>query len=64
MTMCDNCVGGTWIEDGRFPPHPSAWCKVDQGWVKVETLTDGDVTIEDVKTSNTVYKLPLGGTGE
>jgi immune inhibitor A len=43
-----------------FPTHPSAWCKVTQGWVDVETLNDGDYTIEDVKTSNTVYKVPVG----
>ncbi len=57
-------VDGSWGGGGITPTHPSAWCKANQGWVKVQTLTDGVVTLEDVKTSKTVYKVPLTGNRE
>lgn len=42
---------------GTTPAHPSAWCKVDQGWVDV--IADGsapataDIILNDVKASST-----------
>ena len=51
-------AGGSWGGAGATPSHPSAWCKANQGWVKVDNRkSDGVVDIADVKTSNTVYRL-------
>lgn len=51
-------AGGSWNGDGDIPAHPSAWCKVTQGWVSVENQkTNGPLDIEDVKDSQTVYRL-------
>ena len=50
--------GGSWNGTGNTPAHPSAWCKVNQGWVSVvNPKTNGVVTIGDVKTTNKVYRL-------
>jgi len=50
--------GGSWNGSGNTPSHPSAWCKVNQGWVSVVTpTTNGVVTIGDVKTTKKVHRL-------
>ena len=49
---------GSWGGGGNHPTHPSAWCKANQGWVSVVNRTsNGIVSIPDVKTSHTVYRL-------
>lgn len=55
--------GGTWNNGGLTPAHPSAWCKVQQGWVTVETPKSNleNVTILDVKTSFNVKLLWKNG---
>jgi immune inhibitor A len=51
-------AGGSWNSNGDVPAHPSAWCKVNQGWASVQTHTaNGVVSIADVKTSHTVHRL-------
>ncbi len=51
-------AGGSWNGGGDIPAHPSAWCKVNQGWVSVvNQTTNQTVSISDVKTSQTVYRL-------
>jgi immune inhibitor A len=48
---------GSWNNDGHTPAHPSAWCKVQQGWADVVNITgDGRVDVEDVKASRRVYR--------
>ena len=32
-------AGGSWNGNGDIPAHPSAWCKVGQGWVSVVNRT-------------------------
>ncbi len=55
-------AGGSWNGGGDTPAHPSAWCKVQQGWVTVENVTaDGPVRLPDVKDSRTVHRLWTGG---
>jgi immune inhibitor A len=50
--------GGSWNGRGEIPAHPSAWCKVRQGWVtEVVQKTNATVKVEDVKTSKKVYRL-------
>ncbi len=49
---------GSWGLGGDRPVHPSAWCKSTQGWVNVITQTsNGDVTVADVKTGRSAYRL-------
>jgi immune inhibitor A len=51
-------ASGSWGGGGNHPTHPSAWCKANQGWVSVVNRTsNGIVSIPDVKTSHTVYRL-------
>lgn len=51
-------AGGSWGGGGDTPCHPSAWCKANQGWVAVDNRTsNGMLSIQDVKDSNTVYRL-------
>lgn len=55
-------AGGSWGGGGDTPAHPCAWCKANQGWVSVNAPTsNGVVTIQDVKTSHTIYRLSKDG---
>ena len=55
-------AGGSWNGSGDIPAHPSAWCKVGQGWVSVVNHTsNANLTIEDVKTSKSVLRLWKNG---
>ena len=50
--------GGSWNGGGDTPAHPSAWCKVNQGWATVNNVTvNGAISIPDVKTSRQVHRL-------
>ncbi len=59
-------ASGSWGLGGDRPTHPSAWCKVNQGWVTVENrTTNGPATILDVKSSHNVLRLwKDGGAGQ
>ncbi len=51
-------AGGSWNGGGDIPAHPSAWCKSQQAWVKVVNQTaDATLSISDVKSARTVYRL-------
>jgi len=57
-------AGGSWNGGGDVPAHPSAWCKVNQGWVTVTNQsTTGTLSIPDVKTTPNVYRLWKDGNG-
>lgn len=54
--------GGSWNGDGEVPAHPSAWCKVQQGWAQASNVTaEETLTITDVKSSQEVYRLWTNG---
>lgn len=56
--------GGSWGGGGDVPVHPSAWCKVNQGWASATVVTTGGlVAFEDVKSSHTVHRLWKDGAG-
>ena len=56
--------GGSWNGSGDVPAHPSAWCKVNQGWATAVIQKDnGSVQIADVKTSQKVVRLWKDGAG-
>lgn len=51
-------AGGSWNGGGDTPAHPSAWCKVNQGWATVTNVTaNGNITVNDVKSSRQVFRL-------
>jgi immune inhibitor A len=57
-------AGGSWNGGGDIPAHPSAWCKVNQGWVTVNNVTGSStLSIPDVKTSRNVHRLWKNGAG-
>jgi immune inhibitor A len=58
--------GGSWLGGGEVPAHPSAWCKLQQGWVQVdEPGTAPGLQIEDVKRSKRILRLwKSGAAGE
>ena len=57
-------ASGSWGLDGDRPVHPSAWCKSTQGWISVVSQTNNaDVTISDIKTGRTGYRLWKDGGG-
>jgi immune inhibitor A len=57
-------AGGSWNGGGDIPAHPSAWCKANQGWVAVNNVTVGStLSLPDVKTSRSVYRLWKDGAG-
>jgi immune inhibitor A len=57
-------ASGSWGLGGDRPVHPSAWCKATQGWINVVSQTsNADVTISDVKTGRTAYRLWKDGGG-
>jgi immune inhibitor A len=58
-------AAGSWGGGGDIPVHPSAWCKVDQGWATVTNVTAaGPLSLPDVKTSGTVHRLWKDGASE
>ena len=55
-------AGGSWNGGGDTPAHPSAWCKVKQGWASLTNVTAAQtLTLPDVKTSRTVHRLWTDG---
>jgi len=45
-------------EDGALPAHPSAWCKMTQGWVNTFVQrTNGPATVEAVQDRKTIHRL-------
>ena len=57
-------AGGSWNGGGDIPSHPSAWCKVNQGWVTTTNVTNNaTLSLPDVKTSRNVHRLWKDGTG-
>ena len=56
-------AGGSWNGNGEIPAHPSAWCKVNQGWVsEVTPNSNGTVSLDAVETGHTIYCLWKDGT--
>jgi M6 family metalloprotease-like protein len=57
-------ASGSWGLSGDRPTQPSAWCKTTQGWINVVTqTTNATVTIKDIKSSRTAYRLWKDGAG-
>jgi immune inhibitor A len=51
-------AGGSWNGNGDTPAHPSAWCKVNQGWATVTNVNqNGNITVNDVKSSKQVFRM-------
>ncbi|WP_406437211.1 M6 family metalloprotease domain-containing protein [Streptomyces sp. NBC_00631] len=53
---------GSWGGGGDIPTHPSAWCKVQQGWAKAVDITvNGKLSIPDIKHGFEAYRLWTDG---
>ncbi|KAG0621077.1 hypothetical protein M758_4G267200 [Ceratodon purpureus] len=51
-------AAGSYNGNESNPSPPSAWCKVDQEWVSVNTISkSSQVSLEDVKTGHSVLKI-------
>ena len=54
--------GGSWNGGGHIPAHPSAWCKLEQGWASSTNITaNGTLTLPDVKSSRSVHRVWKNG---
>lgn len=54
--------GGSWGGGGDVPTHPSAWCKVNQGWATVANVAGATtLSVPDVKNSFRVHRMWAGG---
>lgn len=58
----DLMAGGSWNNGGNTPAHPVAYVKAKVGWSNVTTIFDAaqTVTILPYKTSDQIFKLPVG----
>ena len=55
-------AGGSWNGGGDIPAHPSAWCKVNQGWAQAVIVKEnGTLNIDDIKSSQKAYRLWKNG---
>ncbi|MEU8652520.1 M6 family metalloprotease domain-containing protein [Streptomyces sp. NPDC048737] len=54
--------GGSWGGGGEVPTHPSAFCKIQQGWAKAVNVTsDGALSVPDIKSGFEAYRLWTDG---
>lgn len=54
---------GTWLGAGNSPCHPSAWCKVNQGWVTVTNLEQsGSRELDSVEEAKIVQRVSPGNS--
>jgi immune inhibitor A len=55
--------GGSWNGNGDRPAHLSAWCKAQQGWVKLDNVKSKRTRfkIKDVKASKSVLRMSHAG---
>jgi immune inhibitor A len=53
---------GSWGGGGDIPTHPSAWCKIQQGWAKAVNVTsNGTLSLPDIKNSFEAHRLWTDG---
>lgn len=59
----DLMAGGSWNNGGNTPAHPTAWCKVQAGWINPTVIANNEqnINIPPYKTNAVAYKLPVGG---
>lgn len=59
----DLMAGGSWNNGGNTPAHPTAWCKVQAGWINPVVIANAEqpVTIPPYHNNDVAYKLPVNG---
>jgi immune inhibitor A len=62
----DLMAGGSWNNNGNTPAHPSAWCKVQAGWISPKEVTNEqqEVELAPYYLKGDVYKLAVNGDPE
>lgn len=57
----DLMAAGSWNNAGDTPAHPTAWCKVNVGWVQPTTIFNASqsVVFEPYASHPHIYKLPV-----
>ena len=58
----DLMAAGSWNSGGDRPAHPTAWCKLQAGWVVPTVIynAEQDVTLDPYANVGQVVKLPIG----
>ncbi|MGC5173201.1 M6 family metalloprotease domain-containing protein [Microbacterium sp. DT81.1] len=58
----DLMAAGSWNGGGDRPAHPTAWCKIQAGWVNPTVIYNAaqNITLDPYETSAQVVKLPIG----
>ncbi len=56
---------GHFINEGRTPSHPSAWCKIHLGWIEPELLNKKpqNYEIPAIIDAKIIYRLDIEGSG-
>jgi len=44
----------------RHPPHPSAWCKIELGWVTPTVIGPGTYAAPQVESNTSIFKISTG----
>jgi len=54
-------MANSWGFDGsqHYPPHPSAWSKIQLGWVVPTAIAPGSYSIDEAENSPSVYRVDL-----
>lgn len=61
----DLMASGVWLNSGRKPAHPNAWCKIYLGWVSPVTLSAAaNVTLKNVEQNKQIYRINTSVTND
>lgn len=61
----DLMASGVWLNSGRKPSHPNAWCKIYLGWVSPVTLSvAANVTLKNAEQNKQIYRINTGVTND
>jgi immune inhibitor A len=58
----DLMAAGSWNGGGDRPAHPTAWCKLQAGWITPTTVfgADQDISLDPYEDTAQAVKLPVG----
>ncbi len=58
----DLMAAGSWNDGGDRPAHPTAWCKLQAGWISPTIVfgSEQDITLDPYEDKPQAVKLPVG----